>query len=58
MSAVAAGLIAATGLKLLTSLKKNVLSPHIQYAFIAIVFVLIAVLHVRLVSGCFLVWAG
>ncbi|MBP8287321.1 MAG: chromate transporter [Rhodoferax sp.] len=48
MSAVAAGLIAATGLKLLTSLKKNVLSPHIQYAFIAIVFVLIVVLHVRL----------
>ncbi len=49
MSAVAAGLIAATGLKLVTALKKNVLLPHIQYAFIAIVFVLITVLHVRLV---------
>ncbi len=48
MSAVAAGLIAATGLKLVASLRKNVLSPHIQYAFIAIVFVLIVVLHVRL----------
>jgi len=49
MSAVAAGLIAATGLKLLPSLKKNVLAAPIQWALIAITFTAIALLRVRLI---------
>jgi chromate transporter len=49
MSAVAAGLIAATGLKLLPSLKKNKLPAYIQWALIAITFIVIALLRVRLV---------
>jgi chromate transporter len=49
MSAVAAGLIAATGLKLLPSLKKNVLPAHIQWPLIAITFVVFALLRVRLI---------
>ena len=48
MSAVAAGMIAAVGLKLLPSLKTNVLPALLQRAMIAITFIAIAVLHVRL----------
>lgn len=49
MSAVAAGLIAATGLKLLPALKKNVLPSLVQYALIASTFVAIALARWRLV---------
>jgi len=49
LSAVAAGLIAATGLKLLPALKQNVLEAKVQYALIAITFVAIALLRVRLI---------
>ncbi len=49
MSAVAAGLIVATGLKLLPSLKKNVLPAHIQWALIALTFIAIALLRMGLI---------
>ena len=63
MSAVAAGMIAAVGLKLLPSLKTNVLPTLLQWAMIAITFIAIAVLHVRLlwvllsVGGLAALWA-
>jgi chromate transporter len=63
MSAVAAGLIAATGLKLLPALKKNVLPAHMQYVVIAMTFVAIVWFHLRLVwvllaiGGLSTVWA-
>ena len=63
MSAVAAGLIAATGLKLLPALKKNVLPAHIQYVVIAMTFIAIVGFKVRLVwvlmgiGGASTVWA-
>ncbi len=50
MSAVAAGLIAATGLKLFPGLKTNVLPALIQYALIASCFIVIAVLRWRLIG--------
>jgi chromate transporter len=49
MSAVTAGLIAATGLKLLPALKTNRLPTLLKSAMIAITFVAIAVLRVRLI---------
>ncbi len=49
MSAVAAGMIAATGLKLLPTLKPNVLGAPVSYALSAITFVAIALLRVPLV---------
>lgn len=63
MSAVAAGLIAATGLKLLPALKQNVLAAHIRYVVIAITFIAIVGLHMRLIwvllgiGGASAVWA-
>ena len=49
MSAVSAGLIAATGLKLIPALKQNVLSPHIKWALIAMTFVAVALVRVPLI---------
>jgi chromate transporter len=49
MSAVAAGLIAATGIKLIPSLKKNVLPARVQWPFIATTFIAIALLRVPLI---------
>ncbi|WP_251140381.1 chromate transporter [Rhodoferax sp. U11-2br] len=49
MSAVAAGMIAAVGLKLLPSLKTNVLPALMQWGVIALTFVAIAVLRMRLI---------
>jgi chromate transporter len=63
MSAVAAGLIAATGLKLLPALRQNVLAAHIRYVVIAITFISIVGLHMRLIwvllgiGGASAVWA-
>ena len=63
MSAVAAGMIAAVGLKLLPSLKTNMLPALMQWAMIALTFVAIAVWHVRLIwvllviGGLGAVWA-
>lgn len=50
MSAVAAGLIAATGLKVFPGLKQNVLPALIQYALIASTFIATAVLRWRLMG--------
>ncbi len=49
MSAVAAGMIAAAGLRLVPSLKKNVLPAPVKYALIALTFVAIALLRIRLI---------
>ncbi|OQW89550.1 MAG: chromate transporter [Rhodoferax ferrireducens] len=49
MSAVAAGMIAAAGLRLLPSLKKNVLPAPVQWALIALTFIAIVWLRVRLI---------
>jgi chromate transporter len=49
MGAVAAGMIAAAGLKLLPSLKKNVLPAQMIWVVIAMTFVAIALLRVRLI---------
>jgi chromate transporter len=49
MSAVAAGLIAATGIKLIPSMKNNVLPARIQWSIIAITFIAIALLRVPLI---------
>lgn len=63
MSAVAAGMIAAVGLKLLPSLRTNVLPARAQWAMLAITFVAIAVLRIRLlwvlllVGGLAALWA-
>ena len=48
MSAVAAGLIAATGLKLVSSLKGNVLGAFVCWALIAITFISVGWLRVPL----------
>jgi len=48
MSVVAAGMIAATGLKLLPALKTNRLPALLKIAMIALTFIAIAILHVRL----------
>lgn len=55
MGAVAAGLIAATGLKLVGALRSNVLGAQVSIALAAITFVAIAWLHVPLLwvlLGC------
>lgn len=63
MSAVAAGLIAATGIKLIRSLKSNILPAHIQWSLIAITFVAIALFRIPLIAvllglgGTSAVWA-
>ena len=50
MGAVAAGLIAATGLKLISALSKNVMGVAVCWAFAAAAFVAIALLRVPLVG--------
>jgi len=63
MGAVAAGLIAATGLKLVTALKKNVMGALVCWALAAITFVAIALLRIPLawvllvVGGMACAWA-
>ena len=63
MGAVAAGLIAATGLKLIPALKKNVMGALVCSALAAITFIAIALLRVPLVwvllvvGGVACVWA-
>lgn len=49
MGAVAAGLIAGTGLKLISSLKKNVMRAPVCWSLSTITFIAIALLHVPLV---------
>ena len=49
MGAVAAGLIFATGVKLLPALRRNVLGPVTAFAFVALMFACIALLRVPLV---------
>jgi len=48
MGAVAAGLIAGTGLKLIGSLEKNVMGAIVCWSLAAITFIAIALLHVPL----------
>lgn len=48
MGAVAAGLIAGTGLKLISFLKKNVMGAPVCWSLSAITFIAIALLHVPL----------
>jgi chromate transporter len=48
MGAVAAGLIAATGFKLMAALKENVMPASVCWAFAAITFIAIAVLRLPL----------
>ena len=50
MGAVAAGMIAATGLKLFAALKQNVLGALVCYALAAMTFVAIALLKLPLIS--------
>jgi len=63
MGAVTAGLIAATGLKLIAALKKNVMGELVCWAFVALTFVAIALMRVPLawlllsVGGAACVWA-
>ena len=63
MAAVAAGIITAAGLRLLPSLKTNVLPALMQWALIALTFIAIAVLRVPLIwvlaglGGLAAVWA-
>ncbi|MFZ3082632.1 chromate transporter [Rhodoferax ferrireducens] len=48
MGAVAAGLIAGTGLKLISSLKRNIMGAPVCWSLLAITFIAIALLHVPL----------
>lgn len=63
MGAVAAGMIAATGLKLFSALKENVLGAQVCYALAAITFVAVALLRLPLiwvlmgVGGAGALWA-
>ena len=63
MGAVAAGLIAATGLKLVTALKTNVMGALVCWFLVAVTFVAIALLRIPLVwvllvvGGMACVWA-
>lgn len=57
MGAVAAGLIAATGLKLISALKKNVMGAAACWALVALTFTAIAVLRIPL-AGVLLVLGG
>ena len=64
MGAVAAGLIAATGLKMLTALKKNPLGIYVCGVFVVLGFVCIALLRLKTVpvlvvlglAGCLLAY--
>ena len=49
MGAVAAGLIFSTGVKLLPALRKNVLGPTPAFAFVAVMFLCIALLSLPLI---------
>ena len=49
MGAVAAGMIAATGLKLFSSLRQNTMGARVSYGFTAIAFIAIGVLRIPLV---------
>jgi chromate transporter len=49
MGAVAAGLIFSTGVKLLPALRKNVLGPTPAFAFVAVMFLCIALLRLPLI---------
>ena len=49
MGAVAAGLIMATGIKLLPALRRNVLGPMLAFGFVALMFACIALLRVPLI---------
>jgi chromate transporter len=49
MGAVAAGMIAAAGLKLLPSLKKNVLQAPVLWSIVALTFIAIAILRAPLI---------
>jgi chromate transporter len=49
MGAVAAGLIFSTGVKLLPALRKNVLGPTLAFAFVAVMFLCIALLRLPLI---------
>ncbi len=63
IAAVAAGLIGATGLKLITALKTNVIGQWVCWAVAVASFVAIAIFHVPLVwvllgiGGAACVWA-
>ncbi len=63
MGAVAAGLITATGIKLITALEKNALGPGLCSLLAALTFVAIGLLHWPLVwvllgiGGCACLWA-
>lgn len=63
MGAVAAGLIAATGLKLIIGLKQNVMGTRVCWLIAALTFVAIALLRIRLlwvllvVGGAACLWA-
>ena len=48
MGAVAAGLITATGLKLISALRSNTMGAPVCYAILAITFIAIALLRLRL----------
>ncbi len=49
MGAVAAGLIFSTGVKLLPALRRNVLGAATAFAFVAVMFVCVALLRVSLI---------
>ena len=63
MGAVAAGLITATGLKLTSALRSNTMGARVCYLFVAITFIAIALLRLRLawvlllVGGLACAWA-
>lgn len=64
MSAVAAGLIAATGFKLFSSLRKNVLGAPVVWALLALTFIAIAIFRLPLawvllgLGGTATLWAN
>jgi len=64
MSAVAAGLIAATGFKLFSSLSKNVLGAPVVWALLALTFIAIAIFRLPLawvllgLGGTATLWAS
>ena len=64
MSAVAAGLIAATGFKLFSSLRKNVLGAPVVWALLALSFIAIAIFRLPLawvllgLGGTATLWAN
>jgi len=64
MSAVAAGLIAATGFKLFSFLRKNVLGAPVVWALLALTFIAIAIFRLPLawvllgLGGTATLWAN